>query len=76
MEQLTETIRNAFHHRRSVGQTVQRGLAKRPYQLAGFAGLVGGARELKKKLLKSPLRMRFSPEAGISDIGCQATPSA
>jgi len=37
---------------------------------------MGGAREFKKKLVKSLFRMRLSPEAGISDIACQATPSA
>jgi len=49
---------------------------QRGYQLAGFAGLVSGARELNEKLLKGLFRMRLPPEAGISDIGCQATPSA
>jgi len=51
-------------------------LAERAYQLSGFAGLVGGVRELKKKPWKVLFRMRLAPEAGISDIGCQATPSA
>jgi hypothetical protein len=70
-------LRRAIPEIRTAGaQEPTSQLAERTYQRAGFGGLVGSARELKKKLLKGLFRMRLSPEAGISDISCQATPSA